>query len=156
MKTSKHNNFRLLLQKLRMEIGTALDILKEKHGLGGLKLTTCKFDPVGGTFVFKLEGMREGGTLTIESNYALLGLSRLATRGQPMWVLPPLGSYFSHANGRRYRVLGATTGDTIICARDDDKQFLFNPDDVIKLVDGELAPEAKIMPAYTTDPRQKV
>jgi hypothetical protein len=154
MKASKHNDFRLLLQKLRMEAGTALDVLKERHGLGSLSLTTCRFDPLEGTFVFKLEGMRKGGTPAIERNYELLGdLLRYET---PPRVLPPLGSYFSHSDGNAYRVIGANTGEKIICARKDDKQFLFKPDAVIRLVARELAPGAKTMPAYTTDPRQKV
>jgi hypothetical protein len=117
---------KLFLQALRPEIDAALAVIAKKHNLSTLHLGNGSFDPVAGTFSFKLEGMAEGALGKDAARY----IQHCASLG-----LPERGAEFD-SRGIRYRTDGINTaGSKVICERlDNGKKYDIPTDFVILAV----------------------
>ena len=113
-----------LLKILRPEIDAAVAAVASRYGLASLHCGNGSFDPVAGTFTFKLEGAAEGAigkaaALYMSPDARFLGL-------------PPLGSKFTWA-GHSYVTAGLKpSGSKVICTRDDGNEYLFPVDFVVR------------------------
>jgi hypothetical protein len=154
-----HSEFRDVLKRIRFDLGAALDAIAKKHDLKSLTANKCTFDPEAVSFNFKLEGLRAGAMLPEERNYKSLAQMMAYTKDEAgeAITMPDLGTYFSNPrDGRRYRIVGANTGDSVICARDDSKRFLFKARAVHALVTRNLDSGKTAPPYAPTDARSKV
>lgn len=114
-----------LLRAVRVAVDAALIPIAKAHGLTSLTTGKAIYDPRGGTFTIKLDGVAEGGTPVPAQLYNLFRESR---------NLPEIGATFTHG-GKQYKIDGAnSTGSKVLAARQPDgKQFLFHPEDVARL-----------------------
>ena len=129
-----------LLRSLRSEIDAALAPLAGRHGLASLRAGNASFDPVAGTFTFKLEGAAEGA---IGKEAALY-----QSPDARFLNLPPLGTTFT-SGGKTYRTAGLkANGRRVVCQHTaDGKPFLFWVEDVVRLCkvsDGPRPPSPAI------------
>ena len=106
-----------LLKSLRPAIDAALAAVAAAHGLESLKAGNASFDPVAGTFTFKLEGVAAGAMGKDASRY----VSHIGILG-----LPPHGAVFQ-SGPDQFKTDGLnSTGSKIIAVRPrDGKRFLF-------------------------------
>lgn len=117
-----------LLRAVRAAVDATLAPIAKAHGLQALATGKCTYDPAGGTFTLKLEGIAEGGTSPEAQRYNMMREAR---------KLPELGATFN-SGGKPYKIEGAnTTGSKVIAARQPDgKRFLFHSGDVARLCGG--------------------
>jgi hypothetical protein len=113
-----------MLKAIRPEINAALLAVAKKFELQSLACGKCIYDPSGGFFTMKVEGIAAGG---VDAN------AKRYTDNMRWTGLPPLGFEFTQRDGT-YRTCGMnTTGSKVICERTGDgKKFLFHLDDVKK------------------------
>ena len=110
------------LKTLRPIIDAALAPIAAAHGLKSLHLANGTFDPIGGTFVFKLEGVALGALGKDASRYVQV---------REMVGLPERGTTFK-AGGIEYRTDGINAAGTKVVSQrvSDGKAFLI-PTDVV-------------------------
>lgn len=112
-----------LLKALRADIDSTLSAIATAHGLKSLRLGNATFDPGAGSFVFKLEGLVEGG---LGKDAARLEMERRFDSG-----LPTVGQAFTYG-GTAYVATGINARATKILARRADGKVFLIPRDAVK------------------------
>jgi hypothetical protein len=110
-----------LLNALRIDIDAALATIAKARGLTSLRTGRCTYDPNGGNFSMKVEGVAEGGqdasAKLYDDNARLFGLPKRGTEFNTM--------------GNAYRITGMKSGGRVIAERlGTGKSFLFKPEHV--------------------------